>query len=331
MESKPNETISSAKTEKEVKYLAAGVVTKFQNWALIFMLLTVIGLVLAFAISYAYYKPIIGFALCVICILFSLTFLSIQFNTANYLLSGDMTDNEPSVIESSKIKIFRWLFAAISINVFVLFSSLPFVIVKRDYFEKNTAVGLICLSFIVILGIFIALRKKLKPVFMNGWLFYSFKRFRKMNLTQYGFMIGVVLILLPVLIKSRTINMPIFIIASVSICILCICSIITIIVCASKEKDKQKRFLLIAAGLRNFLCGVSAGVAFIRLCSISHRTSYGTMSVGARNMFNNFDRVWPAYVILIAALATYLAVKYIIVRKFTSSLTHTSAVGRERG
>ena len=368
--SPPNKSV---KVEKQIKHMAGSLVLKFKNRSLISILLAIVGLILVFSVSYAFYTPIIGFSLNLMCIAVSVTLIAIQFNTignnlSSYLLndnalsgsllidnacgrnslndsalsSNSMNDSargsnllndnaqgaENPIMRSSMAQIYRWFFAVLSVNIFVLFLSMPFIIVRDDYY-LNSVISIetyliyfpvaVAVSLIAVFSLFYSMRNKINMTRINSWIFFRITNSRKMTLIQFAFITGAALISLRMLLNIKTSAIalsPFF--SIVPFYILILCSIITAILYTGKEKNKQKRFLLAVMGIRNFLVGASV---FAALSGISSGSIYdGNMDITTNYYSYRFNMLSIAWLILISTVTIYLVIKYWSVKKTISNL-----------
>jgi transcriptional regulator with XRE-family HTH domain len=326
--SSPNKSV---KVEKQIKHLTVSLVLKFKNMSFISILLAMIGLILVFSVSYAFFTPIIGFSLSIICIAVSVALIAVQFNTiinnlSNNVLNYDVENADNSILHLAMTQIYRWFFAVLSINIFVLLLSMPFLI--RDANLPKSVIlfrtYLVCfpvavaVSLILIFCLFYFMRSKLSLAHINDWLFYHTAFSRKMNFIQLAFMAGAVFIILIIQLNIKTPNMalgPLFTIIPFFILILCL--IITMIVHAVKEKDKRKRFFLAVLGSKNFLLGASVFIALGGLTSVS--VYDGNTNLTSSYHLYNFNMLGIALLILVATFVVYLVTKYRVVKAISNN------------
>ncbi|MCL2677434.1 MAG: helix-turn-helix transcriptional regulator [Clostridiales bacterium] len=309
------------KIEKQLKRLAGSTLTRFKNNALVSILLAVSGLILLYSVSYAFFAPVIGFGLCLICLAASVILAATQFNTANNILHDDLDEGENPVISAARVGICRWFFAALSLNLFAFFLALPLIIFRDDTFVNSVITFssyLACLPVVILITLlavfclFYSMRGKLDMAHGSAWLFYRAALGGKMNLVQGGLMTGGILIIIisMMLEASYGINLaPPFLILSVLGFF--ICSIVAAFRYAGKEPARHDWNLLMAAGVRNFLFGVSAYGALV-----GQGRSY--LMEGGQYIFISFHLNWReifvAFLLAATALALFLFVKYRVVK-----------------
>jgi len=130
------------KAEKQIKRIVKSAVIKFKNMSLVAALLTVIGLIALFAISYGFFKPVIGFSINAIFVAISLIFVFVQYNSATDLLKDDdyPKGNEHAI--HAGIRMNLYLFMVVCFNIFALIFSMPFIIVKSNqYVDSVITIG----------------------------------------------------------------------------------------------------------------------------------------------------------------------------------------------
>ncbi|NLK39462.1 MAG: helix-turn-helix transcriptional regulator [Clostridiales bacterium] len=260
---------NSAKVAQQIKHLAGKTVTKYQNTAYFSILLSVIGTILLYAVSYAFYIPVMGFSMCLIFIAVSLIMSVIQLNNARHILQGNLAcEGEQGILDSSKIAIYRYFFGVLSVNVFAFVLSVPFIIL-RDYSAMYSVITarsyLSYLPFLIFIGAvvvfcnFYLLRHRLMLEPGEHWIFYGTENGRKMSLIQGTCIVASLLIL--------TIDMTnfsedaVFNYSAVAFLVLNIFSVVTVVYYLINEGSKAKRAFLILLGSRNFLLEVSAIIA----------------------------------------------------------------------
>ncbi len=308
------------KVEKQIKHLTESTVTKFKNIFFISIMLTIVGLIVMFSTSYAFYAPVIGFGFCMIFIVVSIMLISIQFNTAKQLLNDeDMDGVSVEQIRLSKATIYRYFFGTVCANIFVLVLSLPFILFRDDSFVNSVITFETYMSYVPVMllivlvaatGIFYLMRSSLNVVSRNDWLFYRTEKLRKLGLFQCVLLGCAFLICLAefILMMLKGVMLNSFIV----FLIFFICFVITTVKFSVKAEDKKERALMIVTGIRNLLFVYSFLAA---LSGISTWAVYdGNLNETYTGISYNYLKVLIALGIILGATSIYLITKYILLK-----------------
>lgn len=310
------------KVEKQIRRVINSTVTRLKNMTCISTLLAVVGLILVFSVSYAFYKPIIGFGLCAVCAAVGVILEIIQCNTATDLLGGENLSDETGALESARVTVYRCAFAAFAANIAAFIFALPFILVRDEYYMDSVITFDSYLSFALklILPCLLAagclmyrVRDKLALPGRNSFLFRSAKSIRKMGLIQLGLCVCG-LILLTVL-KAWVSDDPFPYAFHFMILFYAgfISSIIAVLFFAIKAKRKTLRVTTIFSGVRNLFLSyaVLRAIGGIQTYSISDENG------NAMGIFRYYDQtaLIPAICAAAAAITLYLIAKFFILRR----------------
>lgn len=309
------------KVEKQIKHLFDSTVIKFKNISLISILLTIVGLIVMFSTSYAFYAPIIGFGLCIIFIAVSIMLSAIQLNTAKQLLNAeDMNGFCVEQTRLSKVTIYRSFFCTICANIIVLVLSLPFILIRDDFFVNSVITFKAYMSYLPTMllialfaatGIFYLMRNHINVTSKNNWIFYRTEKMQKMILIQYILLGCAFLICLAefIMMVLKSIWLNIFIVFFIFL----LCFGITTVKFSVKAENKRERALIMVTGIRNFLFAFSFLVV---LSGISTWKTYdGNLNETNIGISYNYVNALIALCTILGAISIFLVVKYILFKK----------------
>jgi len=114
----------SQKAEKQMRLLSRNAVVAFKNRCLLCWALTILGLVMMYAVA-AVYSAGLGFALSVIFITLSTVLAVMQFNSSSSLLKDDDWPSGEAILEQAVFRINRYLFATVFVQIGAMILSFP--------------------------------------------------------------------------------------------------------------------------------------------------------------------------------------------------------------
>ncbi len=267
------------KSEKQLKWIVSSIKTKSENAFYISLLITIIGIILLYSISYAFNSPIIGFGLNMIAITVSIIISVIQLNKSNLMLnSEDFTEEDSNFFKVQMASIFKLLFITLSINTASLMLSLPLILAgDTDIAESVSDFGryLLLLPFMVVLTLIIIaclyyfLHKKINVVQYDKYLFSKIKHIRLINILQCIFIL--VTFLIPIFdyfgLDDSSNNSFIRLVILFAPLIF----MLIIIICFSiKAETKVARLYILSSGIRNIIYVLSV----IMILSCYKETTY---------------------------------------------------------
>jgi transcriptional regulator with XRE-family HTH domain len=289
----------SKKVANLLHHISRTTLNKFKNISLLALLMTVIGLALTFGISYALFKPILGFALGVIFFAGSGVVECIQYNTANVQFNSEDLANESNLFLNATQTLRRWLFAVLNVDLAAFLFSLPLVLVNNEYFtdsviawDSYVALFPIFLIIVVVLVIIelAVCGNWLSPKGINRSIFTKSPSLKKLNI-QHLVLMGIAwAIPLSSIICDYFWGIELGIFALFVFAGFIIASIIVAILTAIKNVSERK--LLICATIRNILIFVASIFAY-----------------------SGITYMWIALAIIIIATGGYFSVKRVVVVK----------------
>ena len=173
----------SPKIEKQVKQILNRNISNFKSAAYIAIACNFLGFVLLFAISYGFYKPIIGFAvLLAFAIAGAILILLSQNKLNDRVKDNELFDNlaETDVDYFKKIK-YKFTFTSLFINIMTILWGLPFVVVRDPVFLDSVIsfeyyIKLMPLFILITLVIFIVAGKISRHFFFGGKYRITFEK-----------------------------------------------------------------------------------------------------------------------------------------------------------
>ena len=137
MESSPAEK-KEPKVEKQVKNLVTRTLSGFKTWIWISLAVAVVGLICMFGISYGFYRPVIGFAVMLLCEACSLVIAILAVSRTKDV----KRDNELfEMADESLVSRFHRTLGTLSFLAFyvifaVVILSLPLILIASDYVKS---------------------------------------------------------------------------------------------------------------------------------------------------------------------------------------------------
>lgn len=127
----------SASTEKQVKFLLNKMNVKFKNFTFIAIALIIIGLISLYSVSYAFYKPMIGFGIMMIFVTGAVIIQLIAINNvhSSYETSGMLDDENKTSLNYLKM-LYKYSSISLSMATFGIIFGLPFILVKSDFYTR---------------------------------------------------------------------------------------------------------------------------------------------------------------------------------------------------
>lgn len=248
----------SMKVEKQLRHLLERSTVRFQNISHLAAALILVGLICQFAIAYALYRPVIGFA---VMLLFAVAGITLELSLMNtlrvYTREHEIIADNEQALEPLRKTAGRYSFTVYMIALAVFILSLPLVLFRDSCFVDSVISMETYLSWLPVLILAILLILAVLLNLLNDKLFLGRRPVRadpiggmgRMNLAQGAFSL---LILALALIDLYYLEA--FYHFGPLLFIIFLCSAIaTMIVAIAKSKTLAERLLLLAAGLRNLL------------------------------------------------------------------------------
>ncbi len=258
----------SAKVEKQLRRIVSSSITRFINYSYLAAALSLTGLLCLFTISYAFFRPVLGFGIMSIFVIASITIELFTLNTCraatrDHEITGD---NREMLVPLWKT-VNRYAFALFMINAAVVILSLPFILVRDSHYVESVIAMELYLKLLPALVLIIALLCALMLNIFKEKLFlseevssrkaYSVKKLRRMNFLQGAALAAAPLIPLCgafYLDKNGFLGYA----ALAGFFALLGLAILSMILPVAKSKDIYERYILLAAGIRNLLYGFAA-------------------------------------------------------------------------
>lgn len=310
----------SPKIEKQIKRLLNNTLSRFKAAVYIAVAGDLIGFVFLLAISYGFYKPIIGFAVLMVFVIASaiLTLLSLS------RLNDQAKDNElfDNLIEADVdyFKRVRYRFAFISflIGAMSFLWSLPFIMVQDDYFVNSVIVFDEYISFIPLLILislltYIVCDTICRRLFLGEMKTFKFeKRAKALNILQ--FTVSAVIFTITIIVNLLNINAS----ASSSFGIPALVFILLLMLIEALAtayfalKNKHDSRLLIITGLRNIGFFIAAASMLGAYFSVQSYIQY----YGSQVIFNFFRFGGMQYIALPILIFTISFGGYMLLKKY---------------
>ncbi len=302
---KPDKT--SIKVEKQTKRLIKNAITRFKTAVWIGNAIALTGVILLFAISYGFYKPVIGFSLLMICIVASTLITIVALNKLNdQFIDNEIFDMIDAEIQK-QLRITKYLFAfrALYLNFALIMWSMPFLLtVCEGYLD-----GVITLQYywqympytiVLTIVLYWIMNKYLSEIFIdkavNKLQWRDFIKIEKpaisINVINGVWIFGM-LIFVFILNRSQEGS------GGVGIILLAVYPVSTII-CMGQDKE-HSRLILISA-LRNFLLYIS----FLSFFSLFH---YSNVFGEESRVSFIWERVYIPIMISAIAIFGYMLLK----------------------
>lgn len=243
------EKTSKVKVEKQMIVLLTRTFSNYKMFMVSSLLMAVLGFVLCLGISYAFYRPIIGFVVMMLCDIASLC--AAVFGITQFKTSIDNNDMLENVDMSQKSRIMN-AFCSWNYNCFfaifsVIMLSLPLILFKSRYLDSVLSIDsyitfALMISFVLILLYFALIdmcRSKFKEKYISGSDSLENLAY-KMNLWQLILMVLVSIssVILPLQILTQD-NVGTYMIIDFSVYLLSIILCIVILI-SNKNGDLKK-------------------------------------------------------------------------------------------
>ncbi|MCL2140272.1 MAG: helix-turn-helix domain-containing protein [Dehalococcoidia bacterium] len=313
------------KTEKQIAHIAGTIVTKFKNRCLVAGLLTLFGLIVLFAVSYAFYKPIIGFALNLMFLATSVVLMVMQFNsTKDSFMDNDVLIGG-EVITKAKGRLNQYLFVSICLNFASLVLSIPFILVKSAYYVNSVITIRTYVSYLPLLASIIALISFIAFVVLREKDTDKIKKVFEKVLKPYCLTMDAIYVVLVLVggallawaqLQGTRLYMNVFGFIAVGTFLLsCLLILATPIVFVLREKRALHKKLNIVTGIRNVLLSVAVFSALSGIQAYGVYISNGGNQQFLHNTYT-YMTIFLMYAILFALLsvAIWLPAKYFLVR-----------------
>lgn len=317
---------SQTKTEKQVQRILSHTANQFKSISCISAALTVLGLMLHFAVAYTYFKPLVAFGLGLAFLLGSVVLEIIQLLRTNTALRDGAMLGEDSYSPAAMVPLLhRIAFAVYLLNVWAVILIWPMVsaqgldyansVLSFDaYLSQLPMLLVICLS-LTLLAAFFA-RRWLGLLIDNKAIVVQLRYItpvaRRIARIQGIFSLGLfILCLMPSAIfqwiggYSAIVAILFLTFAVTGLAVAAVISIRLM----HRSKDRLERMLILLVSVRNVLYGVIS-VSVINLISISITNSY-PFSISDFPLRSIPIPLFQAILITMA----YMAVKYYFVKK----------------
>ncbi len=259
------------RADKQLKWLADSIETKFKNIFYISLLITIVGIVLLYSISYAFYLPVLGFGINLITIISSIIISVIQVNKSNLMLnSEEFTEENKDIFKLQRVNIYKYFFIILSVNTVAFTLSLPFIFARDNVFT-NSVIDLesyslllpymVLLTVAIIACIYYALRNKLILKQYNGYSFSKIKNIRLIYFLQCIFILATFIIPTSEILGLNSSNTNLYILNAIFFAPL-IFLLIIIIFFSIKAEDKTARLYILSLGIRNILYTLAVVMLF---------------------------------------------------------------------
>jgi len=129
----------SNKIDKQVKQIVKHIMSQFKTAITFAVAASLIGVILLLAISYGFTKPIIGFSILSVFVLASIVETLLALNKLNDQFEGNEifeTLNDIEILNFKKTR-YRYTRLSLSVNLSVMFWSLPFILVRSEYYTDS--------------------------------------------------------------------------------------------------------------------------------------------------------------------------------------------------
>lgn len=126
---------SSPKAEKQVRFLLSQADTRFKNMSFLAYALIFIGLNCMFTISYAAYRPVIGFGV-MLALVAAGAIIELMAANAMYSVyrNNELVEEESAVYASGMQLLYKYAFASLVMAVFAVVLSLPLVAIRHTHY-----------------------------------------------------------------------------------------------------------------------------------------------------------------------------------------------------
>lgn len=245
------EKTSKAKVEKQMKVLLTRAFSNYKMFMVSSLLMAVLGYVLCLGISYAFYRPIIGFVVMMLCVIPSLcaaVFGITKFKTS--IDNNDMLENVDMIQKRTIMNAFcSWNYNCFFTIFSSIMLSLPLILFKSAYLDSVLSIDsyitfALMIAFVLILLYFALIdmcRSKFKEKYVSGSDSLE-KSAYKMNLLQLLLIVlaSISSVILPLQISTQD-NVGPYMIIDFSIYLLSVILCIVIyIVMSNKNGDLKK-------------------------------------------------------------------------------------------
>jgi len=259
----------SPKIDKQIKQILNRSISNFKSAIYIAGASNFIGFVLLLAISYGFYKPIIGFAVLMVFVITSVIITLLSLNklndqTKNSELFDNLTEADAIYFKKSR---YRYTFVSALICVMSFLWSLPFIMIQDKFFANSVIVfdeylRFVPLFILITILIYFVFDAVCRRVFLGETRIFKIeKQTKALNILQLVISIIVFLISIIVNIISHTasIDFPLSSLRGLSllsfIVVLLLFGALSTVYFAIKKKEDYK--LIIITGLRNIGCFIA--------------------------------------------------------------------------
>jgi len=291
---------SSPKIEKQIKRLLNNTVSRFKSAVYIAMAGNFIGFVLMLAISYGFYKPIIGFAVLMVLVIAGalLTLLSLNRlndQAKNNELFDNLTEADADYFKRTR---YRFTFISLLICAMSFLWSLPFIMIQDDYFMNSVIVfdeyiRFIPLFILITILVYFVFDVCCRRIFLGETKTFKIEKQAK-TLNMIHFSLSSVIFAIVIIVNVLNINassegalglpMLLFII------MLMLLGVFAVVYFAIKKKEPYK--LIIITGLRNIGCFITVmgfmGVYFSTQSYISVPLLILAVSIGGYALLKKY-------------------------------------------
>jgi len=128
----------SSDNKKQMNFLLNKMNVRFKNLSYLATALLLLGFICLFCISYAFYKPILGFGIMMVFVIAGviIEFIAINNIHSSYETSDMLTEKNDISMKYLKV-LYSYTAFVFSTGVFVIISSLPFILIRSNHYKDN--------------------------------------------------------------------------------------------------------------------------------------------------------------------------------------------------
>lgn len=129
---------AGAKAEKQIRLLLSQAMTRFKNLSFLAFALIFIGLNCMFTISYAAYRPVIGFGVMLALIAAAAIIELIAANGMNSVYrDSELIEQDSEIFATGMQLLYRYAFASFALALSSVVLSLPLIIIRHTHFVDS--------------------------------------------------------------------------------------------------------------------------------------------------------------------------------------------------
>lgn len=186
---------TDGKVDKQLKRLVSSSITRIKNISYIAMALCFIGLICLFTISYAFYRPVLGFGIFLLFITASVVLELVKRNMINTSMKeNDLLDGRSELLIPLQNTQNIYTYTVILLNTVAVVFGLPLIMVRSSYYTNSVITAQSYLSLSPVLAIISWCIYKLSYWFLKKALIqtkdmyedeFPRKAMRNMNIYHY--------------------------------------------------------------------------------------------------------------------------------------------------